>query len=40
MTKLLLVLVLGCALASGLAHSRSEPPLLIDSPASPANVAS
>lgn len=31
MTKLLLVLALGTALANGYAKSHSEPPLLIDS---------
>jgi len=34
MAKLFLILMLGGALANGLAASKSEPPLLIDSPAS------
>jgi hypothetical protein len=34
MAKLLLILILGGALADGLASRQSEPPLLIDSPTS------
>jgi hypothetical protein len=35
-TKLLLILILGGALANGLASRSSEPPLLIDNSAAPA----
>jgi len=34
--KLLLILILGGALANGLAPSRSQPPLLIDNLSAPA----
>jgi len=34
-TKLLIILALGGALANGFAHSYSEPPLLIDSKTTP-----
>jgi hypothetical protein len=37
-TKLLLILILGGALAKGLAQSHSEPPLLIDSARAPASL--
>jgi hypothetical protein len=37
-TKLLLILILGGALVNGLAKSRSEPPLLIDSQPAPASL--
>jgi hypothetical protein len=40
MAKLLLILILGGALADGLASSHSQPPLLIDGPhAVPASPA-
>ncbi|MGN6057931.1 MAG: hypothetical protein ACTHOI_05035 [Sphingomicrobium sp.] len=38
MTKLLLILLLGGALANGLAVSQSQPPLLIDSSPAPAHL--
>jgi len=38
MIKLLLILILGGALANGLAASHSEPPLLIDSQPAPASL--
>jgi hypothetical protein len=37
-TKLLLILLLGGALAHSLVSERSEPPLLIDSQPSPASL--
>jgi hypothetical protein len=37
-TKLLLILILGGALANSLAASHSEPPLLIDSQPSPTHL--
>jgi hypothetical protein len=44
MAKLLLILIMGGALADGLASSRSQPPLLIDAspapfPATPLDAA-
>jgi len=35
-TKLLLILLLGGALANGVARSKEQPPLLIDNASSPA----
>jgi hypothetical protein len=37
-TKLLLILILGGALANGIARSKSEPPLLIDTQPSPTSL--
>jgi hypothetical protein len=37
-TKLLLILILGGALANGVAKSHEQPPLLIDSQPSPASL--
>ena len=39
MAKLLLILIVGGALANSLAASNSQPPLLIDSQPAPTNVA-
>lgn len=39
MIKLFLILILGGALANGLARSRPEPPLLIDSSPAPFEAA-
>jgi hypothetical protein len=39
MGKLLLILLLTGALANGVARSRAQPPLLIDSPQSPLDAA-
>jgi len=38
-TKLLLILLIGTALANGLARSQAEPPLLIDPAPSPTTAA-